>query len=151
VTARRAGIATLAARGRPHSFRSVVTPRSPLARLSALAAAVLFLAGGADRAFAAAHCPHHGALPSRAGDAGIAHAHTGTAPAAPADDSAQTHCTCIGACVTAAGVALALPPMRTLSAPAATRAETPPAPAPTPGPALRDHQLPFATAPPRER
>jgi hypothetical protein len=126
----------------------VVDPRTPVARLGALAAAALFLAGGVDRASAASHCPHHGALPAPSAGA---HAH-GAALPQPADRApAHGPCTCVGACALGALPALALRASAALPAPPMPGpAASAPAPATIP-PARRDHQLPFATAPPTDR
>jgi len=123
-------------------------PRSPLARLGALAAALLIVVGGVDRAYAAAHCPHHGAVPPASA---TAHAHAAPVPG-PADEApAHGHCTCIGACT--AGAAFAPTPGATaaLPAPPAPRLASAEPDATPVTPARRDHQLPFATAPPTDR
>jgi hypothetical protein len=124
----------------------VVDPRSPAARLGALAAAVLVVVGSADRAYAASHCPHHGALP-----AAPAHAHGAAAPERGAPGTPHAHCTCIGACAPGASFTLAPGVIAALLAPPPARAT---ATAATPAPIFptrRDHQLPFATAPPTDR
>jgi len=121
---------------------------TPVARLGALAAALLIVVGGVDRAYAAAHCPHHGALPA---PSAVSHAH-GAALPEPADRAPEHGpCTCVGACAPGASLALASGASAALPAPPMPGpAASAPAPATIP-PARRDHQLPFATAPPTDR
>ena len=121
--------------------------RSPVARLGALVAALLVVVGGVDRAYAAAHCPHHGAPPA---ESTAPHRHTVPAPEPSPGDAAHGHCTCIGACAPGAAFALTARAGAALPMPPASRPSAP-APAPTVDLARRDHQLPFATAPPTDR
>lgn len=121
-------------------------------RLTALAAALLFLLSGAGDVLGAHPCAHHDALaPGHAADATGAHhahhAHDAGAPAPAEHDGAP--CSCAGTCSAAAGVAMPRAPETTFAPPAVASA----------APAYADHArlpgrllpylLPYAQAPPR--
>ena len=126
---------------------------SPLFRLTAFLALLVFSAGWSEDALVLHPCPHHAAIAHAAADGQMAHAgahHAAARKHAP-DAPAPAHkgpCSCIVACAGNAFV-LATPSAEVRVAPVAERA----APLPR-GPTLaalpgrQQYLLPFPTAPP---
>jgi hypothetical protein len=123
--------------------------RSLGVRSGSLLLALLFLTGGAERAFGLTRCPHHNRQPGHA----LPHAaHHAAAPAdigAPDGETPEQDesCTCVSACQQSPTAATS-PIAGAVFAASVCVPAAAPQPADAPRPRLQPHQLPFAIPPP---